>query len=316
MEELNEWESIDHDAVSGLKTGTNDVISAQSSKDPQEEKPPAPTKFSKKSESVQNDVQWHFNKEKTRENIERSREVYFAQKFSSLDLGPSNAAITPTSNQPSSNCLPSDSDRIIKSIGYSSNPSSLPHSLRMAISNRFTHDQLSKFKEEAELNFSHPLPYFFSGSFMFPACLRAVTNGTTLASVASCMTPAVLRGYNRYAVNGQPWPAMLPSTNVEDSVWGLLVFGMLESQRKAIHRFENNMFDLRRTKVEVELEGGGKVIIDAGVYVWNQSPDRLIQKEDREWKVEDLMGSAWFNSIVKRAEDEEKLLEGGSSVGF
>ncbi|KAF2714608.1 hypothetical protein K504DRAFT_368424 [Pleomassaria siparia CBS 279.74] len=88
----------------------------------------------------------------------------------------------------------------------------------------------------------------------------------------------------------------------------MLVFGMLNSQREAIHRFQNGMFDLRRAKVDVELLDGEKVEVDAGVYVWNRDPGSLVAIEERAWRVEDAMESEWFQYIVKRAEGEEKLL--------
>ncbi|KAF2735911.1 hypothetical protein EJ04DRAFT_511370 [Polyplosphaeria fusca] len=234
------------------------------------------------------------------------------RQFSELQLGPSEVSVTPSASASSS--IPQDAATMIKELGFSGDDiSSLPRSFIIAVNNRFTRDDLARFQEDAELNFSHSLPYFFSGSFIFPSCLRAVTDGTTLLSVARSMTPATLLGHNRFAVRGQPWPAMLPSINPEDCVKGFLVFGMLDSQRRAIHRFENNMFDLRRTKAEIELKDGERVTMDTGVYVWNQEPDRLVKKEETEWRVEHLIGSSWFNGIIQRAEEEEMMLEQQSS---
>jgi hypothetical protein len=60
---------------------------------------------------------------------------------------------------------------------------------------------------------------------------------------------------------------MLPSTTSKDSMRGMLVFGMLESQRKVIHRFKGEMFDLRRTGFEVKLKGEERVVVDVVVFL-------------------------------------------------
>ena len=192
--------------------------------------------------------------------------------------------------------------------------STLPPSFLLATANRLTRDDIQRFKEEAELNFTHSLPYFFSGSFMFPAAIHAVVNGMSLATIAKGMTPATLHGYRRAKVKGMPWPAMEAVDGKDkesSSIRGMLLFGMLEGQRKAIHRFEGGMFDLRRTKVEIELKGGEKLELDAGVYVWNGERGMLGGREEK-WSIEGLLGSRWFTNVVKRAEGEESedLLDG------
>ncbi|KAF2497802.1 hypothetical protein BU16DRAFT_606525 [Lophium mytilinum] len=184
----------------------------------------------------------------------------------------------------------------------------LPKSLTIALASRFTLNQIAQFHSDAQLAFSHPLPYFFAGSFIFPAALRAVTHGRILRQVAESMTPAVVRSFKRHAVRGMSWPAMLPSTSPEDAVEGMLVFGMLDSQRKALHAFQGSMFDLRRVKVEVELVGGGVVECEAGIYVWNRGEGSLVTTEEREWGIGDLMGSEWFAKVIAGTVEEERLL--------
>ncbi|KAF2105922.1 hypothetical protein BDV96DRAFT_591789 [Lophiotrema nucula] len=241
-------------------------------------------------------------------HMARTKKGVPLRQMQQLDLGPSEIAITSSASTPTATTQDAAA-ATARGLGYSGDVSSLPRSLQIAINNRFTRQDLTTFKEDAELNFTHALPYFFSGSFIFPSCLRAVTDGTTLLSVANSMTPATLYGFNRFAVKGQPWPAMLPSTNSNDLVKGMLVFGMLDSQRRAIHRFENSMFDLRRTNAEIELMDGHKMIVDTGVYVWNREPGRLVSRDVKCWRLEDLMESSWFNFNIRSAEEEEKLLE-------
>ncbi|OCL07805.1 hypothetical protein AOQ84DRAFT_294388, partial [Glonium stellatum] len=92
-----------------------------------------------------------------------------------------------------------------------------------------------------------------------------------------------------------------------DEVHGMLVFGMLDSQRRAIHAFENGMFDLRRVDVQVELRDGSTITHEAGVYVWSQEETKLVPPEERRWSPSDLMQSEWFlaNIALARAEEEQ-----------
>ena len=196
----------------------------------------------------------------------------------------------------------------IRHIGFQSSPEFLPKSMQIALGNRFTLSQVHRFREDSELAFSHPLPYFFSGSFMFPATLRAVTKGRSLRDIAESMTPSTLRGYKLCAVKRRPWPAMLPSSSPNDEVKGMVVFGMLDSQRKAIHAFENGMFDLRRVNVEIELQDGSKMTHEAGIYVWNQSESLLVPPEQKQWSPSSLMQSQWFLSNITLARAEEEQL--------
>ena len=196
----------------------------------------------------------------------------------------------------------------IRHIGFQSSPEFLPESMQIALGNRFTLSQVHRFREDSELAFSHPLPYFFSGSFMFPATLRVVTKGRSLRDIAKSMTPSTLRGYKLCAVKRRPWPAMLPSSNPNDKVRGMVVFGMLDSQRKAIHAFENGMFDLRRVNVEIELQDGSKMTHEAGIYVWNQAESRLVPPEQKQWSPSSLMQSQWFLSNIALARAEEEQL--------
>jgi hypothetical protein len=71
----------------------------------------------------------------------------------------------------------------------------------------------------------------------------------------------------------------------------MLVFGMLESQRKAIQRFKGEMFDFERTEFEVELKGEKRVVVDAGVCLALANRE-FCRLDNRRRKVADLIGSA------------------------
>ena len=64
---------------------------------------------------------------------------------------------------------------------------------------------------------------------------------------------------------------------------------MLESQRKAIHRFKGEMFDLRRMEFEVEVKSEKNFVLDASVSFWNRVPGELLGLEERRWKMGDLI---------------------------
>lgn len=112
---------------------------------------------------------------------------------------------------------------------------------------RFTPEQVKSYSGVTSLD---ALSYFFAGSFIFPAALQAVTKGLTLKKLASdMMCPATLRGYELRCVSWSEFPAIIPSSDPNALIYGMMVIDMPQSQRAKIHRFEGGMFDLTPTSV-------------------------------------------------------------------
>lgn len=199
---------------------------------------------------------------------------------------------------------------ILQKIGFDET-ADVPKSFVMAIENFLRKDDIENFRLEMKLGFSQDLPYFFAGAFMFPSTIRAVTNGTTLQGIISSMTAATLRGYKRHAVKGGPWPALSPSNDPRDEVTGMAVFGLHDSQRQSIHRFQGGMFDFKRAIIEVEMFEGIVMPLEVGVYVWNRSDDYLIPTELATWDPNEMLRSDWLRSIFENVRPEEIALETG-----
>jgi hypothetical protein len=200
----------------------------------------------------------------------------------------------------------------LRKMGFSSPPKSLPTSFLLATSQQFSQGQIERFTSDLKLGFSNPLPYFFAGSFIFPATLRAVTNGLTLKTIASQMCPATLHGFALRCVPWAEWPAIVQVSGPkaeEAVIHGMMVFGMPESQRARIHRFEGGMFDLRRVSVDLELADGKLAKHDAGVYIWNGSESKLVPREEKIWSPDTLLGSNWHRKNISLAAKEEEEME-------
>ena len=196
-----------------------------------------------------------------------------------------------------------------RGMGFFRDPDDLPKSLRIAVTNRFTHQQVEDIYADLRLAFSSTRPFFFIGSYMFPATIRLKTSGTRLRSIAQNMTPAILRGYNRHAVFGVDWPALAPSLRETDSVRGMAVFGLHDSQRKGIHSFQGGMFDLKKDIVEIELSDGSSMKLEASMYVWNRDNRHLVPMEYGAWSPEDFLESEFYQDITEPIRVEEAALE-------
>jgi hypothetical protein len=186
---------------------------------------------------------------------------------------------------------------------------SLPHSMKISTRNRMSLQEIQEINDELEEGGNSTLPYFFYGSFMFPSVIRNISNPSlSLLEMTSRMMPAVLRGYTLHAVRSQAYPAILPSTGMNDTVTGMLIFGIPDRARADIHRFENGMFDLRKVKGVCELDSGELESVTCAVYVWNKGMEGLVGREERLWSIRELMVSAWHLRNLETARREELRL--------
>ena len=196
-----------------------------------------------------------------------------------------------------------------RSMGFFGDPDKLPKSFRIAVNNRFTRRQIEDIYADLRLAFSHTRPFFFVGAYIFPSTVRLKTRGTSLRSIAKNMTPAIIRGYNRHAVYGADWPALAPSIHETDFVKGMAVFGLHDSQRMRIHEFQGDMFDLKKETVEIELDDGSSMELEACVYVWNQDGRLLVPVEWATWSPEDFLQSEFYDLVTDAIREEEVALE-------
>jgi hypothetical protein len=59
-------------------------------------------------------------------------------------------------------------------------PTNLPASMQIALSNKFSRQQINDWERDMKLAMNSVEPFFFAESFIFPSILRLRTNGTSL----------------------------------------------------------------------------------------------------------------------------------------
>ncbi len=171
----------------------------------------------------------------------------------------------------------------------SQNISPLPRSHRIALNNTLTSTFLDTFPH------SSPYPTFVYGSLMFPNLLSAILQpAIPPEELALRMTPAILKGYTRYAVAGVSYPAILPSDNESDEVRGMLIVKLTEEQKRRLDRFERGGYEVKSVEVWVDCEvpskgpgeGGEERVVKADAYVWRRGVDELVPLKEKLWTVE------------------------------
>lgn len=121
------------------------------------------------------------------------------------------------------------------------------------------------------------------------------------------MCPATLRGYELRCVSWSEFPAIIPSSDPDASVQGMMVIDVPEHQRAKIHRFEGGMFDLKPATVNVELADGMEMEQAVAVYVWNGDIGKLCPKS-KKWSAEMLLSSKWHRQNISVVAKEEESI--------
>jgi hypothetical protein len=196
---------------------------------------------------------------------------------------------------------------ILQKMGFTGPYSTLPKSFLLAVHNRITRDQFLQPRIRT-LPFKQYAPLFTVGAFLFPGTICAITDRKSLRDIAQNMTPAMLRGYQRRSVEGRSFPALVPSSDPIVEVTGMLVFGLDSTDRKTMHAFQNDMYDLSRVTVEVELQDRTKEFHEAVAYIWNGPLAELVPLENRSWSPSDMLRDEWMLGILEVVEHEEAAL--------
>jgi hypothetical protein len=157
----------------------------------------------------------------------------------------------------------------------------IPPSYLYALGNRLTSQQVDAFLDS-------PLrPSFFYGSLMFPKVISGVTHIADVDSIIKNMTPATLPGYRRFAIKWAEFPAVLPSDEPDDAVYGVLMFGLTETEKDRLLAYESGLYNVEATTVEIELIDQTNRMLTADVYVWNGPRDDLVV--GMVWSVEKFL---------------------------
>ncbi len=192
--------------------------------------------------------------------------------------------------------------KLVNNFGFLEHPSNLPKSLLMAITGRFSKQQI---RNRTLHNYR---PYFFVGSFMFPATLYCRTQETTLETIANSMTPGTLRGYNRHAVRNEDWPALSPAQTKGAEVMGMVLFG-LQSQHEKLSKFQGGLFYCKTATVEIELSDRSMMELEVEIFVWKGEAHNLIPLSATIWEPSDFMKSKFYETIAACSAEAEDTLE-------
>lgn len=137
--------------------------------------------------------------------------------------------------------------------------------------------------------------------------------------------PAILHAYQRHKVKNADYPAILPS-NESSSVRGTLVSGLTDGDIWRLDIFEGSEYERKKVKVCVleqsQNEGMGDVNqaeadnvegeeLEAEVYVWTASPNRL---EPQEWDFAEFVRDKMSRWVGREASDMDEGFQGRQSI--
>jgi hypothetical protein len=185
----------------------------------------------------------------------------------------------------------------------------LPPSFVLAARNLLSHSYVLAAQQSVD----NAKPYFFYGAQMFPAILRGSSNMTRpLREIIPTMTPAIVHGVSRQALQGRSWPAAYHTCAPNDSVVGMLAFSVPQHAQNFLDRFQSGSSARRVMRASFNLVDGRACEIDCYVYVTEQRADlNIARKPDRPWRVTDLMQDAWHLQNLAASGAEEMVMQAG-----
>ncbi|KAH7248638.1 AIG2-like family-domain-containing protein [Fusarium redolens] len=147
---------------------------------------------------------------------------------------------------------------------------------------------------------SKPRPLFIYGTLRARPLLAWALTGhaTNTKPISAHAHPAIVRGYARYTVQSQDYPAVVKKDGHE--VDGYLLILETKSQRKKLDDFEGEIYT--STSVDVVLEDGS--VVNSDMYVWAGDEDAL---SDEPWELDTF--------VRDRLEDWIDLFEGMEMIG-
>lgn len=207
-------------------------------------------------------------------------------------------------------------------------PPGLPHSMLIAIKNRFLKEQIPavqkiRAKTKAELK---RLPFFMKEECVYPAVVYAIlkaaaerstsksprtkqSKAPTLKDIALKMSPAILRGFARHTVQGdtQSKETMIPA-EPSSEVHGMIVFGLSNHRLQALHDYQGDDEILVSSVVEITLSDDGKMLMEVGCYVWCDDL-RCLVRCDKEPSLNKIQERYWYREWMSEhiAEEERAL---------
>ncbi|WIA13284.1 hypothetical protein OEZ85_006869 [Tetradesmus obliquus] len=119
---------------------------------------------------------------------------------------------------------------------------------------------------------------FVYGTLMAPEVLKLLIKRVPESRAAT------LKGYARYRVKGQVFPAIIPSTS-ESKVKGMVLMELSRSELHILDVYESEEY--YRATVEPELEDGSTTPAD--VYVWKDEHKGQLLLQQPDWDYSQFM---------------------------
>lgn len=125
---------------------------------------------------------------------------------------------------------------------------------------------------------------FTYGSLMYDPVWQAVVAGNYRSS------PAVIRGYQRRAVVGEHYPALILSAETSDIVLGRLYRNVSAEDLQRLDVFEGEQYERNACRVAVEAEDE----VACEVYIWRPRYKHLVSAEPWDLQAFEERGLALF----------------------
>ena len=185
----------------------------------------------------------------------------------------------------------------------------LPLSLIAAANNRLSFTDIMNHQQSLKNARNNTMPFFFYGAQMFPSIILTTTGlqKSHLETIRG-MTPGLVRGFKRHAIRDRAYPAVIRSNTADDSVAGMVVFGIPDKSRQSIHDFQGGSYQLRRVEVVLRTSDRGLCTMECGMYILKRTLP-LVPTEQATWKPSDLMKDQWHLRNLQFFQEVERGLE-------
>ncbi|GLA42058.1 hypothetical protein AnigIFM63309_010386 [Aspergillus niger] len=152
------------------------------------------------------------------------------------------------------------------------NKAHYPSDFLEARSNTLTDDEVNHLVEKPGC-----AARFVYGVLMLPTVLKYFLDVPQTTDIARRMMSATVYGFKLYQFGPDSTPVMLPSSDPQHRVEGMLILGLNEEQRNKVYEYESGLMrlvDVQAYISQLDSFEGYEIrsvrIVDAGAFVWNQ----------------------------------------------
>ena len=182
----------------------------------------------------------------------------------------------------------------------------IPEAFKIAQRNRITYSDLKQFFKQSPVN------VFVYGSLQLPHEIALCLNQNKIihddedVGFALRMTPATLPHHRVYAIKDRIFPAILDDGTEDDVADGMVIFGLLEAERQRFDRREGGWYSREERRVYIRMASGDEQVIQAHVYLWAHGPEYLIDRDEKQWSLEEFMQVRRKTPKVQPSEEVDK----------